>query len=159
MFDEEYNNAQEWYDNTIYLIYTFPATSDFSKNQYEKYLADYLTYKCQSNNPISMYLAFHIWNEYMKLKQIKGDTSAHVYAIKNKMDGLFSEFYLSFLPPTQDFLRHSFVPDIYEQSKLKHGDTTRLELWIPNKHFSNECVVANNTLKPLITYYENRLAY
>ena len=157
LFDEEYNNAQEWYDNTIYPIYTFPTMSDFSNNQYEKYLADYLNYKCQSNNPVSMYLAFHIWNEYMKLKQIKGDTTTYVYAMKNKMDGLFAEYYLSFTPKIQDIFHHPSALDVYEQSKLKHGDTARLELWMPNKHFSNECVVADNTLKPLITYYQNRL--
>lgn len=158
LFDEEYLNAQEWYDNTIYPIYAFPSMSGFSKNQYEKYLADYLNYKSQSNNPISMYLAFHIWNEYMKLKHIKGDTSAYIYAMKNKIDGLFAEFYLSLTPNIREMLRHPFTSDTYEQNKLKHGDTTRLELWLPNRNFSNECVVADNAIKPIITYYENRLA-
>ena len=123
----------------------------------EQTSGDFLAKKYLTGDPVRMYAALHIWNEYLKAREPR-DREAACERFIGKMNG-FTALFMG--TPPLDFDENTGKPKRLNITTHIYGsvpqEDTRLDLWYPDSKRKTECVAAYSSLYPLITYYLNRL--
>ena len=123
----------------------------------EQASGDFLAKKYLTGDPVRMYVALRIWNEYLKAREPRNREAACERFIR-KMNGFTALFMGN---PPLDFDEDSGKPKRLNISTHIYGsvpqEDTRLDLWYPDSKRNMECVSAYSSLYPLIIYYLNRL--
>ena len=123
----------------------------------EQASGDFLAKKYLTGDPVRMYVALRIWNEYLKAREPRNREAACERFI-GKMNGFTALFMGN---PPLDFDEDSGKPKRLNISTHIYGsvpqEDTRLDLWYPDSKRNMECVSAYSSLYPLIIYYLNRL--
>ena len=124
----------------------------------EQAAGEFLSKKYLTGDPVRMYAAFRIWNEYLRAREPRDRLAACDRFIR-KMNGFTATFMEA--PPLE------FDPDTGRPQRLNishriwgsvPAEDTRLDLWYPDNKRGAECVAAYVSLHPLIIYYLNRLS-
>ena len=123
----------------------------------EQASGDFLAKKYLTDDPVRMYVALRIWNEYLKAREPRDRESA-CERFMGKMNGFTALFMGN---PPLDFDEDTGKPKRLDISTHIYGsapqEDTRLDLWYPDSKRKMECVAAYSSLYPLIIYYLNRL--
>lgn len=123
----------------------------------EQASGDFLAKKYLTYDPVRMYVALRIWNEYLKAREPRDRESA-CERFMGKMNGFTALFMGN---PPLDFDEDTGKPKRLNISTHIYGsapqEDTRLDLWCPDSKRKMECVAAYSSLYPLIIYYLNRL--
>ena len=123
----------------------------------EQVSGDFLAEKYLTGDPVRMYVALRIWNEYLKAREPR-DREAACERFIGKMNGFTALFMGN---PPLDFDEDTGKPKHLNISTHIYGsvpqEDTRLDLWYPDSKRKMECVAAYSSLYPLIIYYLNRL--
>lgn len=120
----------------------------------EQAAAAFLEKQFAATNPAKKYAALRVWNDYLiaRLPRDRETARDHFTRKVSSVTGMFSN------PPlTYDAVTGKPKPiDLtqYIGAPLSH---TKLELWYPDRQRKTECVVADLSFAPLLTYYVNRL--
>ena len=123
----------------------------------EKAAGDFLRKKFDSGDPLRMYVAYRIWDEYLRAREKRDRPAACDWFMDRA-----AHFTMAFLQrsPLQ-FDSDTGRPQPFSITSRVFGsvpsDDTRLDLWFPDNKRRTESVSAYNSLYPLITYYLNRL--
>ncbi|WP_243121778.1 DUF6076 domain-containing protein [Blautia luti] len=122
----------------------------------EQAASEFLWGKYLSNDPLKMYVAFRIWNNYLLAREPR-DRNAACDRFMDKMSSLTGVFHNE----AMSFDRETGKPKHFQAGSLYFkgapSEDTRLDLWFPDNRRTEECVSAYASLYPLITYYLNRL--
>ena len=123
----------------------------------EQAAGDFLRKKFDSDDPLQMYVAFRIWNDYLIAREPR-DREAACQRFMNKM----SRFTMSFREESPlQFDSDTGKPKQFHISSRIFGsvppEETRLDLWYPDNRRMTECVATYTSFYPLVTYYLNRL--
>lgn len=123
----------------------------------EQTAGDFLKKKFDSGDPLQMYVAFRIWNDYLIAREPR-DREAACQHFLNKM----SSFTILFCEESPlQFDSDTGKPRRFHISSRIFGsvpsEETRLDLWYPDNRRMTECVAAYASFYPLVTYYLNRL--
>ena len=123
----------------------------------EQAAGDFLRKKFNSGDPLRMYVAFRIWNDYLIAREPR-DREAACQRFMDKMSG-FTMFFQEESP--LHFDSDTGKPKQFHISSRIFGSVpsveTRLDLWYPDNRCTTECVAAYASFYPLVTYYLNRL--
>ena len=123
----------------------------------EQTAGDFLRKKFDSGDPLQMYVAFRIWNDYLIAREPR-DREAACQRFMDKMSG-FTMFFQEESP--LHFDSDTGKPKQFHISSRIFGsvpsEETRLDLWYPDNRRMTECVAAYVSFYPLVTYYLNRL--
>ena len=123
----------------------------------EQASGDFLAKKYLTDDPVRMYVALRIWNEYLKAREPRDRESA-CERFMGKMNGFTALFMGN---PPLDFDEDTGKPKRLDISTHIYGsapqEDTRLDLWYPDSKRKMEGVAAYLSLYPLIIYYLNRL--
>ena len=118
----------------------------------EQASGDFLAKKYLTGNPVRMYVALRIWNEYLKAREPRDRESACERFI-GKMNGFTALFMGN---PPLDFDEDTGKPKRLNIATHIYGavpqEDTRLDLWYPDSNRNMECVSAYSSLYPLIIY-------
>ena len=129
----------------------------WKKPDLEKAAGDFLRKKFDSGDPLRMYVAYRIWDEYLRAREKRDRPAACDWFMDRA-----AHFTMAFLQrsPLQ-FDSDTGRPQPFSITSRVFGsvpsDDTRLDLWFPDNKRRTESVSAYNSLYPLITYYLNRL--
>ena len=123
----------------------------------EQAASDFLQKKFDSGDPLRMYVAFRIWNDYLIAREPR-DREAACQRFMDKMSNFTMLFHEE--SPLQ-FDSDIGKPKQFHISSRMFGsvppEETRLDLWYPDNRRTIECVAAYASFYPLVTYYLNRL--
>lgn len=153
----EHDEDGDWNLNGLMPLHDALNTNRWKQPVLEQQSSNFLSEKFLSGEPVKMYVAFRIWNEYLQAR-LPADRKSACERFMNKM----SKFTMGFR--TNAPLQFDEETGIPRNLNLSHrffsripNEETRLELWYPDKKRTTECVVAYDTFSPLIIYYLNRL--
>ena len=153
----EHDSDGEW--NRLGLIPLREAlhSNRWKQPELEQVSGDFLAKKYLTGDPVRMYVALRVWNEYLKAREPRDRESACEHFI-GKMNGFTALFMGN---PPLDFDEDTGKPKRLNISTHIHGsvpqEDTRLDLWYPDSKRKMECVAAYSSLYPLMIYYLNRL--
>ncbi|MCD7866400.1 MAG: hypothetical protein LUG54_10450 [Clostridiales bacterium] len=138
-------------------LYNALHTNRWKQPEPEKAAGDFLAEKNLTGNPVSMYTAFRVWNDYLVTREYR-DRDAASDRFRNKAAHLLLAFRIE---RAMYFNKESGQAGHLKNGGLFYRSTpdvdTRLDLWYPDTQRSCECVAAYHSFIPLITYYQNRL--
>lgn len=153
----DYDSGSEWNEFGIAPLYQAMCKNRWEQPALEKAAGDFLAKKYLTGNPVSMYIAFRIWNEYLRARLVaKRNVARDLFMDKmgRLTVALQSEHPLRFDPDTGK-------PKQFDISRIRFGsvpaEETRLTLWYPDNRIHSECISADESIYPMITYYLNRL--
>lgn len=151
----EHDSNNNWYNVGLRPLYDALHTNRWVQPGLEQTSSFFLKKKFHSGNPVSMYAAFRIWNDYLIARlprerdaASKTFISQAVHLIQAFTDQILIEDNPN-IPASSSFSFTS-IPS----ASIKD---VRLELWYPGYARPFECVSAYDSFRPLITYYFNRL--
>ena len=148
----EHDPDGEW--NRLGLI---PLRESLHSNRWkqpelEQVSGDFLAKKYLTGDPVRMYVALRIWNEYLKAKEPRDRESACERFIE-KMNSFTALFMGN---PPLDFDEDTGKPKHLNIATHIYGsvpqEDTRLDLWYPDSKRKMECVAAYSSLYPLMIY-------
>lgn len=123
----------------------------------EKASADFLREKYDSGNPLCMYTAFRIWNDYLVTREYRERDKA-CERFMQRMGHITMMFQQD--SPLR-FDSNTGKPQPFRISSRTFGsapvEDTRLDLWFPDRRRLSESVSTYASFYPLVTYYLNRL--
>ena len=153
----EHDSDGEW--NRLGLIPLREAlhSNRWKQPELEQVSSDFLAKKYLTGDPVRMYVALRVWNEYLKAREPRDRESAC-----DRFIGKMNSFTALFMGnPPLDFDEDIGKPKRLNVSTHIHGsvpqEDTRLDLWYPDSKRKMECVAAYSSLYPLMIYYLNRL--
>ena len=123
----------------------------------EQSAGEFLSKKYLTGDPVRMYAAFRIWNDYLLAREPR----ERVKACDRFMDKMshFTQMFQERSPLRFD--PDTGKPERFHISSRVFGtvpaEETRLDLWYPDNKRNTECVAAYASLYPAVTYYLNRL--
>ncbi len=153
----EHDEDGDWSLNGLMPLHDALNTNRWKQPALEQQSSNFLSEKFLSSEPVKMYVAFRIWNEYLQARLPADRKSAcerFMYKIGKFTTGFSADAPLKFDERTGIPRSLNLSQRYYSQIP---AEETRLELWYPDKKRTTECIVVYDTFSPLIIYYLNRL--
>lgn len=123
----------------------------------EKTATDFLAKKYLTGNPVRMYAAFRIWNDYLKAREPRDRKTACENFVRRVSHLTLSFHETNLLNLDLDTgkakklqISHRYFSDVPQED-------THLDLWFLDTNRKTECVSISDSFYPLIIYYLNRL--
>lgn len=147
----------DWNQFAISSLQNALNTNRWEQPKLEQTASDFLTKKYLTGNPVSMYAAFRIWNDYLKAREPRDRKTAcenFVYNVSQLIRSFHETSLLNLDSETGKAknlnIAHRYFSDVPQED-------TRLTLWFPDNNRSTECASVYSSFYPLIIYYLNRL--
>ena len=129
----------------------------WNQPDFERTAAEFLAKKYLTGDPVRMYSAFRIWNDYLKAREPRDRKTACENYVR-RLSHLILSFHETNLLNLDDEtgkarkleIAHRYFSDVPQED-------TRLDLWFPDNNRSTECASVSDSFYPLIIYYLNRL--
>lgn len=156
--DFEHDEQRSWNEFGLMPLYNALHTNRWQQPGLEKTSGSFLAEKYAAGDPVRMYAAFHIWNEYLKARLPRERDAAGEHFLQ-KMSALTLAFHtdspLDFDKNTGKPIRFDLTRRMWSQIPEQ---AIRLDLWYPDRKMTTECVSAYYSFYPLLIYYMNRLS-
>lgn len=157
LIDFENDTLGDWNQFGISPLRNALNTNRWEQPKLEQSASDFLAQKYLTGNPVSMYAAFRIWNDYLKAREPRDRKTAcenFVYKVSQLILSFHETSLLNLDSETGKAknvdLTHRYFSDV-------PSEDTRLTLWFPDNRRHTECVSVYASFYPLIIYYLNRL--
>lgn len=153
----EHDEDHRWNEFGLMPLYNALHTNRWKQPELEQTASGFLSEQYASGDPVRMYAAFRIWNDYLITREVRARNPASEMFLKAE-----SSLTLAF---------HTDSPLEYneENGKPCRFDLTRriwrqipsaalhLDLWYQDRQITTECISIHDSLYPLLIYYINRL--
>ena len=153
----EHDEQGAWNQLAIKLLYDALHSNRWQQAELESTASTFLSGKFATNDPVRMYAAMQIWNEYLKTRLVRERNAASEIFLQ-KITALTQAFHTQ--SPLQ-FDEDSGKPKPYDLTsqfwKRIPTEHLRLDLWYPDNRLTTECAAIHNSFFPLLIYYMNRL--
>lgn len=156
--DFEHDGQRSWNEFGIMPLYNALHTNRWQQPGLEQTSGSFLAEKYATGDPVRMYAAFRIWNEYLKAR-LPRERDAASERFLQKVSALAIAFHtdspLDFDKNTGKAVRFDLTRRMWGRIP---GQALRLDLWYPDRKEMTECVSAYHSFYPLLIYYMNRLS-
>lgn len=155
-FDHDIQNREEWHAQLLAPLVN-ALRSSRGRADKEAEAADFLKEKMGTDNAVSSLVANKALSLYWQGKSC-WRKNGYINRIETQILGLTRSFQWDIVDPegenTVETVRER-VRQITEHRMYRYE--TDVQLWYPWRKFGQECIVAENTLLPMIMFYLNRL--
>lgn len=157
LIEFENGTLGDWNQSGISPLRNALNTNCWAQPKLEQAASDFLTQKYLTGNPVSMYAAFRIWNDYLKAREPRDRKTACEYFVQKECR-LITSFHEVSLLNLEDETGKAKKPELSHRylSDVPQEDIS-LTLWFPDNRRNTECASIYASFYPLITYYLNRL--
>lgn len=148
----------EWNMNGVMPLYNALHTNRWKQPALEQAASEFLSAQYASGDPVKMYVAFQIWNNYLVTREYRDRDPASenfVREMTRLMLAFRTENPLEYDKETGEPVR--FDVTLRRFASIPSEETT-LSLWYPDNRRRVECVSMYGSFYPVITYYMNRMS-
>lgn len=147
-----------WNRYGIMPLYNALHTNRWEQPAFEKTASDFFVKASTMDNPVSIYAASRIWNEYL-VARMKRNRSEAAESFITHTDALIRAFRAmpasSHDEATGSPVRFNLHNSYFDRIPIAD---TRMELWYTDNYHTRECIAIKDSLFPAIIYYLNRLS-
>ena len=127
-------------------------------SEFEQTAADFLQSKFSTGDPVCMYAAFRIWNDYLRIKELYRDRDRAQEVFMGTETILINNFFvdppLEYNQETGKLITHPCHIHYYRGIRRSQAQLT---LWYPARKDMTETAVTYFSFNPVIAYYSERL--
>ena len=156
--DFEHDEQRGWNEFGLMPLYNALHTNRWQQPGLEQPASSFLAEKYATGDPVRMYAAFRIWNEYLKAR-LPRERDAASERFLQKVSALTIAFHTD---SPLDFDKNTGKAIRFDLTRRMWGgipdQALRLDLWYPDRKDTTECVSAYHSFYPLLIYYMNRLS-
>lgn len=156
--DFERDEQRGWNEFGLMPLYNALHTNRWQQPGLEQTSGSFLAEKYATGDPVRMYTAFRIWNEYLKAR-LPRERNAASERFLQKVSDLTIAFHTD---SPLDFDKNTGKAIRFDLTRRMWGripeQALRLDLWYPDRRDMTECVSAYHSFYPLLIYYMNRLS-
>ena len=156
--DFEHDEQGAWNEFGLMPLYNALHTNRWQQPGLEQTSSAFLAEKYATGDPVRMYAAVRIWNEYLKAR-LPRDRNTASERFLQKTSALTIAFHTD---SPLDFDKNTGKAIRFDLTRRMWGripeQALRLDLWYPDRKNMTECVSAYHSFYPLLIYYMNRLS-
>ena len=156
LVDFEYDPAGDWNALGVMTLGEALQVNRWKQPALEQAAAGFLKAKADSGTPVRRYMAFRIWNDYLKARQPAKRKEA-----RDRFIWSMTALTAAFQQRPLSFDEETGKPHVLRLADIFYGSapdsSARLSLWYPDMTKKQECACAYFSFYPLLIYYLNKL--